>query len=94
MTEPSSSSPTAPLSDAELLRLAGKLREVGQELDRRFLDKGELVRLMLISLFSQLRNLQDIKVALSAMANENAQKLVGEVDKLLEGIFESSRWNG
>jgi MoxR-like ATPase len=47
-----------------------------------------------VQLFSQLRNLQDIKVALSAMANENAQKMVGEVDKLLEGIFESSRWNG
>jgi hypothetical protein len=60
MTDPSSLSPPAPASDAELLRLAGKLREVGQALDRRFLD------------------------------NEDAQKMVGEVDKLLEGIFESS----
>ena len=47
-----------------------------------------------VQLFSQLRNLQDIKVALAAIPNENAQKMVGEVDKLLEGIFESSRWNG
>jgi len=47
-----------------------------------------------VQLFSQLRNLQDIKVALSAVGNESAQKIVGEVDKLLEGIFESSRWNG
>ena len=60
MTEPSSPSPSPPPPDAELLRLAGKLREVGQALDRRFLD------------------------------NEDAQKMVGEVDKLLEGIFESS----
>ena len=43
MTEPSSPSPSPPPPDAELLRLAGKLREV---------------------------------------------------DKLFEGIFESSRWNG
>jgi MoxR-like ATPase len=47
-----------------------------------------------VQLFSQLRNLQDIKVALSTIGNETAQKMVGEVDKLLEGIFESSRWNG
>jgi len=47
-----------------------------------------------VQLFSQLRNLQDIKVALSANASESAQKMVGEVDKLLEGIFESTRWNG
>jgi MoxR-like ATPase len=47
-----------------------------------------------VQLFSQLRNLQDIKVALSTLGNETAQKMVGEVDKLLEGIFESSRWNG
>ena len=52
MTEPSSLSSPAPPSDAELLRLAGKLREVGQALDRRFLDKGELGRLMLISLLA------------------------------------------
>jgi len=46
MTDPSSLSRPAPASNAELLRLAGKRREVGQALE------------------------------------------------LLEGIFESSRWNG
>jgi hypothetical protein len=34
MTEPSSPSPLAPPSDAELLRLAGKPREMGQALDQ------------------------------------------------------------
>jgi MoxR-like ATPase len=47
-----------------------------------------------VQLFSQLRTLQDIKVALSTVGNETAQKMAGEVDKLLEGIFETSRWNG
>jgi MoxR-like ATPase len=47
-----------------------------------------------VQLFSQLRNLQDIKVALGAIGSETALKMVAEVDKLLEGIFESSRWNG
>ena len=52
MAEPSSLSPLASLSDAELLRLAGKLREMGQTLEQRSLDRGELVRLMLISLLA------------------------------------------
>jgi hypothetical protein len=64
MTESATHSSLAPPSDAELLRLAGKLREVGQALDRRFLDKGSDLQL-----FSHPRS-------------------------LLEGIFESSRWNG
>ena len=64
MTESATPSSLAPPSDAELLWLAGKPREVGQALDRRFLDKGSDLQL-----FSQPRS-------------------------LLEGIFESSRWNG
>jgi MoxR-like ATPase len=47
-----------------------------------------------VQLFSQLRNLQDIRAALAAMETETARQMVGEVDKLLEGVFESSRWNG
>jgi len=47
-----------------------------------------------VQLFSQLRNLQDIRAALSALGNETAKKMLGEVDRLLEGVFESSRWSG
>src|SRR5205814_1203124 len=47
-----------------------------------------------VQLFSQLRNLQDIKAALLALGNETSRLMVTEVDKLLEGVFESSRWNG
>jgi len=47
-----------------------------------------------VQLFSQLRNLQDIRGALQAIGTETAQKMVAEVDGLLEGVFESSRWNG
>src|ERR1700733_940602 len=36
--------------DAEVLRLGHKLREVGRELDQRYLDKSELVRMLLITL--------------------------------------------
>lgn len=50
MIEPPSPPPPAPPFDAELLRLAGKLRE--------------------------------------------AQKMAGDGNKLLEGLFESSPWNG
>jgi len=47
-----------------------------------------------VQLFSQLRNLQDIRSALQALGTETAQQMAGEVDKLLEGVFESSKWNG
>ena len=47
-----------------------------------------------VQLFSQLRNLQDIRAALQAIGTDTAQAMAGEVDKLLEGVFESSKWNG
>jgi MoxR-like ATPase len=47
-----------------------------------------------VQLFSQLRNLQDIRSALQALGTETAQQMAGEVDRLLEGVFESSKWNG
>lgn len=47
-----------------------------------------------VQLFSQLRNLQDIKTALLAIGTDTARGMVTEVDKLLEGIFESSKWSG
>ncbi len=46
-----------------------------------------------MQLFSQLRNLGDIKAALMRMPdNATAQRMVGEVDKLLETMFASSRF--
>lgn len=47
-----------------------------------------------VQLFSQLRNLQDIKAALATIGTDTARQMVAEVDKLLEGVFESSRWSG
>src|SRR5947208_1777288 len=40
----------APALDAEALRIGHKLREVGRALDARYLDKGELIRLLLVTL--------------------------------------------
>jgi MoxR-like ATPase len=46
-----------------------------------------------MQLFSQLRNLGDIKAALMRMAESpTAQRMIGEVDKLLETMFASSRF--
>lgn len=46
-----------------------------------------------MQLFSQLRNLGDIKAALARMPdNPAAQRMIGEVDKLLETMFASSRF--
>ncbi|NVB41982.1 AAA family ATPase [Pseudenhygromyxa sp. WMMC2535] len=46
-----------------------------------------------MQLFSQLRNLGDIKAALQRMKdNPAAERMIGEVDKLLETMFSSSRF--
>jgi len=46
-----------------------------------------------MQLFSQLRNLGDIKAALTRMPdNATAQRMIAEVDKLLETMFASSRF--
>src|SRR6185312_2872357 len=47
-----------------------------------------------VQLFSQLRNLQDIRAALQTIGTDTALAMAGEVDKLLEGVFESSKWSG
>jgi len=36
--------------DAEMLRIGQKLREVARALDQRFLDKSEVVRMLLVTL--------------------------------------------
>lgn len=46
-----------------------------------------------VQLFSQLRNLGDIKAALARMrGNATAERMIGEVDRLLETLFASSRF--
>jgi MoxR-like ATPase len=45
-----------------------------------------------VQLFSQLRNLQEIRAALQVLGTETAHGVAAEVDKLLEGVFESSKW--
>ena len=46
-----------------------------------------------IQLFSQLRNLNEIKSALQTMDNETARRMVTQVDQLLESIFASSKFS-
>src|SRR5580692_8890158 len=51
VSEPLPTAPASPASlDAEALRIGHKLREVGRALDARYLDKGELIRLLLVTL--------------------------------------------
>ncbi len=45
-----------------------------------------------IQLFSQLKNLNEIKAALAAIHNETAQRMIREVDQLLESVFASSKF--
>ena len=47
-----------------------------------------------IQLFSQLKNLNDIKAALQAMGNDTSQRMLAEVDQLLETVFASSKFGG
>lgn len=45
-----------------------------------------------IQLFSHLKNLSEIKVALASMPGESAARMVREVDQLLETVFASSKF--
>ncbi len=72
--------PQASLDD--LLNELGLIRELltsGQELSD-------------IQLFSQLKNLNEIKSALATLTNETAQRMMREVDQLLESVFASSKF--
>ena len=78
-----------------------RLREMPPDLDAILAELGVARGILLggeplsdVQLFSQLRNLQDIKAALLALGTETAQQMTTQIDKLLEGVFESSRWNG
>jgi MoxR-like ATPase len=76
-------------------------RPSARDLDGILAELGVIRSLLLggeplsdVQLFSQLRNLQEIRAALQAMGTDTAQAMAGEVDKLLEGVFESSKWSG
>ncbi len=45
-----------------------------------------------IQLFSQLKNLHEIRAALQALDGETAARMVGEIDRLLESVFASSKF--
>ncbi len=45
-----------------------------------------------IQLFSQLRNLNEIKSVLQTMENETARRMVAQVDQLLQSVFASSKF--
>jgi MoxR-like ATPase len=47
-----------------------------------------------IQLFSQLKNLNEIKAALQAIGNDTARRMLTEVDQLLENLFASSKFGG
>jgi MoxR-like ATPase len=66
----------------ELLSELGMIREL--------LTSGEA--LSDIQLFSQLKNLNEIKAALQAVDSDTARRMVGEVDQLLESVFASSKF--
>ncbi|HEY7376641.1 MAG TPA: AAA family ATPase [Polyangia bacterium] len=76
-------------------------RPSARDLDGILAELGVIRNLLLggeplsdVQLFSQLRNLQEIRAALQAIGTDTAQTMAGEVDKLLEGVFESSKWSG
>lgn len=71
------------------------------DLDALLVELGAIRGLLLggetlsdVQLFAQLRSLQDLRAALERHGGPTAERMLGEVDKLLEGVFESSRWNG
>lgn len=47
-----------------------------------------------IQLFTQLRNLNDLRSAFSAHGGDTAQRMVKQIDVLLEQIFEGGRFAG
>ena len=80
--------PTQRRAGATAADLDGILAEL--QVIRGILLGGEV--LSDVQLFSQLRNLQDVRAALQILGTESARTVVAEVDKLLEGVFESSKW--
>ena len=72
---------------ASLDDLLGELRLI-----RELLTSG--AELSDIQLFSQLKNLNEIKAALAALPSDTARRMLAEVDQLLETVFASSKFGG
>lgn len=72
---------------ADIDRLVGELNLVHKMLTQG----GELSD---IQLFTQLRNLNDLRSAFSAHGGDTAQKMIKQIDVLLEQIFEGGRFAG
>jgi MoxR-like ATPase len=68
------------------------LDEILAELNiiRELLTSGE--QLSDIQLFSQLKNLNEIKAALQAVDSDTARRMITEIDSLLENLFASSKF--
>lgn len=71
---------------------ASKLEDLLAELNlvRDLLTGGE--PLNDVQLFSQLKNLSDIKAALQLQQNETGRHMLKQVDELLENVFSSSKF--
>ena len=71
---------------------AAGLDEILAELKliRELLTSGE--QLSDIQLFSQLKNLNEIRAALQAIDSDTARRMIGEIDALLENVFASSKF--
>ena len=72
---------------------AAGLDEILNELGmiRNLLTSGE--PLSDIQLFSQLKNLNEIRAALQAIDSDTARRMIGEIDALLENVFSSSKFS-
>ena len=71
---------------ADLDRLVSELNLV----DRTLTQGGELSD---IQLFTQLRNLNDLRAAFAAHGGDTAQRMVKKIDTLLEQVFEGGRFS-
>jgi MoxR-like ATPase len=92
-----------PVVDAYFREHPGERRFIGPaaSMDQLLAELGVIRGLLTtqtdlsdIQLFSQLKNLSEIKAALSSMGNETATRMVREVDQLLETVFASSKFGG
>jgi MoxR-like ATPase len=80
--------PTARRQPAGAASLDQLLSELNLIRDR--LTSGEAMSD--IQLFSHLKNLGEIKAALGALGGETAQRMIGQIDVLLESVFQSSKF--
>ncbi|HET6613016.1 MAG TPA: AAA family ATPase [Kofleriaceae bacterium] len=90
-----------PVVDAYLRDHPGERRFIGPQANLEdLLSELSLIREVItsggelsdIQLFSQLKNLNEIKAALAVIGNDTAQRMIREVDQLLESVFASSKF--